>query len=88
MLPAIPPPQKHGSPHGSPPPTNLRKPQKQNPRNPNDFKGFCSLAGKGFEPHDLMVYDNSKAVHKLVEDFGVVCDTAIDDLAELKKVLG
>ena len=50
-----PPPQKTWVPTWVTPARQVQNPQKQNPRNLNDFKGFCSLAGKGFEPHDLRV---------------------------------
>ena len=50
-----PPPQKTWVPTRVTPARQVQNPQKQNPRNLNDFKGFCSLAGKGFEPHDLRV---------------------------------
>ena len=68
FLPAIPTPEKHGSKHGSPPrsnklihnSTNLRHSAQNRKKRtfPKAFdlgKASFSLAGKGFEPHDLRV---------------------------------
>lgn len=65
-----------------------------NDRNPsmklNDDYFFCFGCGESGDVIDLTAglygMNKGEAAHKLAEDFGVGCDTVMEDLAELKKM--